>query len=519
MKKKRLSKKEKIKQEIIDRVFAESEAVREKRQQKAVEDIEIESLSEVSGLSKKRIAEITKSVKAKHKLNKKKIVNRILLGISILIAGVILFFIVQSVVESIIVEVEKQQKLDYAELLNAASAGDIDKIEELRAKGVAWDHKDFPYDSLLFRAVLTNNVDLIKYLISNGVNLFKQDQTGKNALDLAYEKRFLEVQLVLGEAIALLAPEGHPLRTLWQKKIGFCEYNFRKYIEANDMRVIELFCLADEGIFSHDWDSANLVFAASEASTDMLLFLLKNAKDLKQDHKSWALFPAARDGDIVSLEALLTSDADINFKRSDNFTPLVQAICSGKQSVELLLDKGADPNVTAGSDEYLPIFMALQDKIGNYISEQRRYEIVKALIDAGVDINHKGYNNRLPIEAAWGRKFFTIAGLLKEHGSELPFSESAFRYLVMENDYKAVQQFIQKGIDPDLAGFDFYDEDMTALMYAAKNGLLETARVLLEQGANSAKKTKDGYDAYYYAEYYRRNNIKNLLIKYGYRVK
>ena len=198
------SKKDKINQEIIDRVFEESEKNREKDEQNLEEKIQIESLSEVSGLSKKRISEITKSVKAKYVTDKKKRKKFIYSGTLILLTAVCVSFVAISVINTILDKKEKQDRRSYVELLSAASSGNIDKIRELTKEWIEWDNKAFPYDSPLLSAALINDVNLIKYLIENGADVLKKDSSGKTALDLSYQTAFLKANFPVEFMASLL---------------------------------------------------------------------------------------------------------------------------------------------------------------------------------------------------------------------------------------------------------------------------------------------------------------------------
>ena len=61
---------------------------------------------------------------------------------------------------------------------------------------------------------------------------------------------------------------------------------------------------------------------------------------------------AVRKGDRASVKAMLAHGADVNEKRTDLATPLLVAIINGYEDiVDLLLDKGADPNAEGGSTE------------------------------------------------------------------------------------------------------------------------------------------------------------------------
>ena len=62
---------------------------------------------------------------------------------------------------------------------------------------------------------------------------------------------------------------------------------------------------------------------------------------------------AVRKGDMRTVQALLAAGADVNEKRPGDFaTPLLVAIINGHEDlVDLLLDKGADPNAEGGSTD------------------------------------------------------------------------------------------------------------------------------------------------------------------------
>jgi len=61
---------------------------------------------------------------------------------------------------------------------------------------------------------------------------------------------------------------------------------------------------------------------------------------------------AVRHGDAATVRVLLAAGADVNDKRPDAATPLLVAVVNGHADlVDLLLERGADPNVEGGSTE------------------------------------------------------------------------------------------------------------------------------------------------------------------------
>ena len=87
------------------------------------------------------------------------------------------------------------------------------------------------------------------------------------------------------------------------------------------------------------------------------------------------------------MRKLLEAGADPNRSATKGYPPLLYAIVISSDRVKLLLDFGADPNISCGSDSnQTPIFHALDTNVA------------KALLAAGARLDLKDTRGRTPIE-------------------------------------------------------------------------------------------------------------------------
>jgi ankyrin repeat protein len=221
------------------------------------------------------------------------------------------------------------------------------------------------------------------------------------------------------------------------------------------------------------------------------------------------LFAATERGDNAGISKLAANGADVNSMKG-NLTPLFVAVRSNRlPTVKVLLALGADPNLAS------PIFVAIQ----------RDTEIVRALIDAGANVNTatKPYKYTALGSAAYNadpdfRKqqrsgkyhgplpsSLETVRLLIKAGADInhvdKFRESALRVAVRVNNIPMVRLLLELGADVHQYRDDPSVEEQsgnTILMEAIhwysvfKN--TQTIKVLLEHGANSNDKNTRNYD-------------------------
>ena len=78
-----------------------------------------------------------------------------------------------------------------------------------------------------------------------------------------------------------------------------------------------------------------------------ILATMLTATAFTQENKADAFYTTIRANDLAGLGAMLASGADVNTKDDKGITPLMYAAWVGSPAaMKLLLDKGADPNLT-----------------------------------------------------------------------------------------------------------------------------------------------------------------------------
>ncbi len=123
------------------------------------------------------------------------------------------------------------------------------------------------------------------------------------------------------------------------------------------------------------------------------------------------LFEAAASGNVPRLQACIEQNPNgVDVFSADGFTALGYAAFFGHlESVELLLESGADPNLKSNNKESVP---PLNSAVANG-SEA----IVERLLQAGADPNSVQAGGYTPLHGAAFEGKIAIAQLLLEHGA------------------------------------------------------------------------------------------------------
>jgi len=220
------------------------------------------------------------------------------------------------------------------------------------------------------------------------------------------------------------------------------------------------------------------------------------------------LISAAREGDVVTLQSLLKKKANVNEARADGSTALSLAVYrDDKNMVDLLLRSGADVNL-ATDFGITPLLLACENGNSTVVelllaakadpnrakqtgetplmrcASAGAADAVKALLEAGADVNAKE-NERGQTALMWAaaEQRPTVVRELVAHGADLharsklipemePFVVDTPGATVFGTNYPPTIRF------PKVSG------GFTALYFSAQQGDVETARILLEAGAD-----------------------------------
>jgi uncharacterized protein len=249
-----------------------------------------------------------------------------------------------------------------------------------------------------------------------------------------------------------------------------------------------------------------------------------------------ALQWAAYRSDVPMAEVLIAAGANVKLANSDGVTPLWLAAQNGNALlIETLLNAGADPNERHPNGE-TPLMMA---------SRTGSLEAIKALLDHKADVNAKE-NLRGTTAVMWAAEqgHPEAMKLLIDRGADIaaetdPDTRNSRLNIAPTIKQRAasaqgaggIQARIRRGPArrPEAAGADdAFDLDaffrgpqikdgggLTPLVYAAREGCLECAKVLLDAGANVNQRTHYGWTALLTATQNRHYLLAKYLLDQG----
>ena len=187
--------------------------------------------------------------------------------------------------------------------------------------------------------------------------------------------------------------------------------------------------------------------------------------DAPQGDGATALHWAAHRGDLAAAELLIEAGADVDAANALGATPLWLAARNGDAPVvERLLDAGANANVTLRMGE-TPLMGA---------ARSGSLPVVEMLVDHGADVNAaERERGQTALMWAAAQQHSDIVRLLAERGAD-PHART-----------RVWEQLENTAGNTNTSGnFRMRHGGSTALLFAARNGDVETARALVAAGAD-----------------------------------
>jgi ankyrin repeat protein len=163
-----------------------------------------------------------------------------------------------------------------------------------------------------------------------------------------------------------------------------------------------------------------LVAAMTNPSAEVVKLLIAHGADVKTADKlnATALHKAAIGGDVETLRILLDAGVDVNARDAADFTALMGATSNGSvAAVKLLLAHGARVNDASGGGEVITHKHGVQQNgvtaLGSftallYAAVSAPVDVVRALLDAGADVNVRDVRGLTPLITAVATDHFQI---------------------------------------------------------------------------------------------------------------
>src|ERR1700722_14527856 len=216
---------------------------------------------------------------------------------------------------------------------------------------------------------------------------------------------------------------------------------------------------------------------AMKGDMDAVRSLLKQHPgdvNASQPDGSTALLWAAYWNDDQAVEALLAAGANVNASNRDGFTALSQACTNGNPAmVEELLKAGADANSFQAEGQSALMTAAKAGNVG----------AVKALLEHGAEVNAKeSWRGQTALMWASAENHPAVVQVLVEHGADVNAVSSVFDFSGMKPKPGDVPMHFPRG------GF-------TALLFATRGGFTDSAKILLDHGADIKAADPDGTSA------------------------
>jgi ankyrin repeat protein len=275
-----------------------------------------------------------------------------------------------------------------------------------------------------------------------------------------------------------------------------------------------------------------LHWAAYHGNADLAELLLEAGADVSAANRngSTPMWLAANQGHARMIETLLEGGADANEQLPLGRRPLMLAARAGTvDAVRVLLDHGADPNTSENERGTTALMQA---------ADQGHADVIAVLIEHGAAVAagsapvfRDGRTAALgkagdPREAVRRQ---VLAVLCEQESPDL----SALRALISESSEDAV---LANAGGPDIAADDPCSNqregiifpgrrngenaepdggELTPLVYAARAGSIDAARVLLEAGADVNQVTRYGWSPLLAATQNRNYQMGKFLIEHG----
>jgi len=312
------------------------------------------------------------------------------------------------------------------ELVLAARAGDLARVESLLAAGAPVDAKDGEGSTALMFAALRGDARMVQALLAAGADPNLKDANGETALILG-ARRGAEI------VRALLAAGADPN---FEDAEGQTALLAAAEADAETVRL-----LLESGADVHHRDdfavSALTVAEASGASDIASLLRAAGASPNPAD----LLHAAIREGDRDAVNRLLAEGADVNGLDTGNYeTPLMAAVRYRELEIlATLLQAGADPSVEAdGFDNggetaivvaaredspwalrtFLDTKARPQDREAALLAGCAHPAIVRVALEKGARVNAKDERGVTPLACAAAAGALESVTLLLEAGAD-----------------------------------------------------------------------------------------------------
>src|SRR5580700_5694058 len=232
--------------------------------------------------------------------------------------------------------------------------------------------------------------------------------------------------------------------------------------------------------------STELADAAMRRNGEAVRSLLQRKADVNapQIDGTTALHWAVRLDDLDTVDMLIRAGANVSAANRAGATPMQLAALNGNAAmVEKLIKAGADSNVPLTQYGDTPLMMA---------SRTGKTDAITVLLDGGARVNTKEtWGGTTALMWAVAERHGAAVKTLIDHGADV----NARSHFVPAANGRGFEGRTPVAPQPGQAAEEFASGWFTPLMFAAREGDVESARLLVAAGADVNAPASDGKDA------------------------
>jgi ankyrin repeat protein len=247
---------------------------------------------------------------------------------------------------------------------------------------------------------------------------------------------------------------------------------------------------------------SQLADAVMQGDKSALRTLLQQKADVNapQADGTTALHWAVRANDLEMTDMLLRAGAQPSTANQSGATPMLLAAMNGNAAIiERLIQAGADPNSPLSKTGDTALMMA---------ARTGKVDGVKALLDHGAQVNAKeSWGGTTALMWAVSERHPEVVQLLVEHAADVN-AKSNFVPSASGRGFEGTAPVASK---PDQKTEEFASGWMTPLMFAAREDGLDSARILIQHGADVNAVGGDAKDALELALFNGSYDVASLL--------
>lgn len=348
-----------------------------------------------------------------------------------------------------------------------SEAGDVELARKLIAAGAdvnagKYNLKD---DTALMLAVKGGNAQIVRMLLDAGADLNAKDYQKQTPLMLAAAWGRAEAMKVLIQAGADPKAVNENGSTLLMMALPSPDFLLTSERVPAERRLEVVKTLIQAGLdvkaVNNDGETA-LHFAAAGGYLEPIQALLAAGADVDARNKEFItpLMYAAYYGHAEAAKALIGAGAGVDFQSNSCKRPLMYAAETLEVgAVQVLIEAGADVSVQNQKDQGVLELVLAADTGRDQKIDKRKFDIVRALLKAGAEVNVGGIRGQ---------------ALKIIQAAELGETDKA----------KALIQALGGNVNAsDKAEEEDLEPPMTPLMWAARLGQAEAAKLLIAAGA------------------------------------